>query len=283
MKNKLKNIFLPLISLIFFIACDEGERFTGSPVGNLDIITLDATISSTSTLALTDQKIDFTVTLPRTFSDTVRVEASSISDSGRRTRGYVEILPNQLSGTGEINAAGGGTFNSTFDLFASAIELYTVEAGKHYLIKSNNVEIQTGNTTIQDANGSRLSVKLVWPNLSTSNNLRFNVDKPTLPDANVTSLSGGKTHFINVDNAGPENTTTNSSAEGNYIFNISAIALTTSPIDMPYRLVLVYPDGKVDVFNGVYNGLTVGAPLLPVLQVNKTIVNGNAVFTATKL
>jgi hypothetical protein len=284
MKNKFKIILLFLCSLIFFIACDEGERFTGSPVGNLDIITLDATISSTSTLALTDQKIDFTVTLPRTFADTVRVEASSLSDSGRRTRGYVEIMPNQLTGTGEINAAGGGVFNSTFDLFVSAIELYTVEAGKHYLIKSNNIEIQTGNTTIQDANGARLSVKLVWPNFSTSNNLRFNVDKPEpLVDANVTSLSGGKTHFINIDNNGANNTTTNSSAEGEYVFKITALSLTTSPIDMPYRLVLVHPDGKTEVFNGVYPGLVVGAPLLPVLKVVKTGDKENAVFTATQL
>lgn len=282
--KKITKIFLFLSAIVFMVSCEQNERFTGSPVGNLEIVTIDANVSSTVSSALTDQKVDFTVTLPRTFADTVQVEATSISNSGRRTRAYVEVLPNQLTATGEINAAGGGIFNSTFDLFLSAIELYTVENGKHYLIKSNNLQIETGNTSIQDADGRRLSVKLVWPNFSTANNLRFNIDKPgALADANVNSISGGKTHVINIDNNGPNNSTSNSSAEGDYIFSISAISLTASPIDMPYRLVLVHPDGKVEVFNGVYPGLVVGAPLLPILRVNKTGNLADAVFTPTQL
>jgi hypothetical protein len=278
----MRNIFkIIYVSIVFLsIGCEEGERFSGSPVGTSEIITVDAIVAADVTSALTDQKVNFTVTLPRTFSDTVSVEATSISDSGRRTRAYAQILPNQLSGTGEINAAGGGIFDTTFDLYLTAIELFTVEKGKHYLIKSNNLEINTGNTTIQDVDTRRLSVKLVWPNFATNNNLRFNIDKPTLGDANVTSLSGGKTHFFNVADS-PNNTTTNSAEVGDYTLNITAISLLTTPIDMPYRLVLVYPNGKVEVFNGVYPGLTVGSPLRAVLKINKSVVDGVVKFTPT--
>jgi hypothetical protein len=276
--------FSIFFSTLFLIGCDEEKRFNGSPVGNLEIETLQGTITTPVTLALTDQLIPFTATLPRTFQDTVKVEATSISNSGRRIRAYVEILPNQLSGTGEIFAAGGALFNTTFDLSLTAIELNTVEKGKHYLMTSPVVPIQTGNTTIQDVDTNKLSVKLVWPNVSALNNLRFNIDKPgVLQDANVTSLPGSKTHFINVDNNGPNNNTSNSSAVGDYIFNISALTLITSPIDMPYRLVLVYPDGKEEVFDGVYPGLFVGAPLLPILKVKKETIDGKAVFSSMKL
>lgn len=281
MKKYFVFSFIFVFSLVF-LSCEDNERFSGSPVGNQEIITLDAVVSTPATFALTNQEIDFTVTLPRTFADTVKVEATSISNSGRRTRAYVDVLPNQLTASGKINAAGGGIYNSSFNLFLSAIELFTVEQGKHYLIKSNSVQVNTGSTTIQDADGRRLSIKLVWENLSSSNNLRFNIVRPGASDANVTSLSGGKTHFINVDNSGTASTT-NSYLEGEYVINITALSLTTSPIDMPYRLVLVHPNGKVEVFNGVYSGLVVGAPLLPILKVTKTGNLENAVFTATPL
>jgi hypothetical protein len=281
MKKYFVFSFIFLFSLVFF-SCDENERFSGSPIGNQEIITLEAVVSTPATFALTNQEIDFTVTLPRIFADTVKVEATSISNSGRRTRAYVDVLPNQLTASGKINAAGGGIYNTSFNLFLSAIELFTVEQGKHYLIKSNSVQVDTGSTTIQDADGRRLSIKLVWENLSSSNNLRFNIVRPGASDANVTSLSAGKTHFINVDNSGTASTN-NSYLEGEYVINITALSLTTSPIDMPYRLVLVHPEGKVEVFNGVYSGLVVGAPLLPVLKVTKTGNLENAEFTATPL
>lgn len=281
MKKYFVFSFIFVFSLVF-LSCEDNERFSGSPIGNQEIITLDAVVSTSATFALTNQEIDFTVTLPRTFADTVKVEATSISNSGRRTRAYVDVLPNQLTASGKINAAGGGIYNTSFNLFLSAIELFTVEQGKHYLIKSNSVQVNTGSTTIQDPDGRRLSIKLVWENLSSSNNLRFNIVRPGASDANVTSLSGGKTHYINVDNSGTASTN-NSYLEGEYVINITALSLTTSPIDMPYRLVLVHPNGKVEVFNGVYSGLTVGAPLLPILKVTKTGNLENAVFTAAPL
>ncbi len=282
MKN-FKTIFSLLVAAIFAVSCSTDDKFSGSPEGNLDITTLVGIVSTPSISALTSQKIDFTATLPRTFTDTVTVEATTTAKSGGRTRAYVDILPGQLSATGQISAVGGAIFSTEFDLALTAINLKKVETGKHYLLTSNKIILKTGNSSIPDADPDKLIMRLVWPFPSATNKLKYNIDRPGIvPDANVLTLNSyGKVHYIN--NAGTTNSTNISSAEGDYIINISAEALTTSPIDMPYRMILVQPNGKVDVFEGVYTGLTVGAPLKPILKVNKTIVNGTAVFTATDL
>jgi hypothetical protein len=283
------KILLLTFGTFFISGCEEGERFSGSPVDNLEIITLDATISTTKTFALTNQKIPFTVTLPRTFTDTVKVEATSLSDRGRRTRAYVEILPNQLSATGEITAAGGALFNADFDLFVSAIELYTVESGKHFLIKSNIVNILSGNTTIPDVTVGRLTVKFTWPEIVDTdnvNNLSLVIDRPSpIANANIigfTSGEDGKVHFINDISIGAHSGS-NSYIEGDYLFSVRPVTLESSPKDFPYRIVLVYPNDKVEVFQGVLTGLTLNTLTTPFFQINKSIVNGEVIYTPTQL
>ncbi len=284
MKNFIK-IFSLLFTLSLFVSCNTDEKFSGSPEGNLEIITLKGTVTTHVTSALTSQKVPFTVTLPenKTFADTVTVEVSSTAKSGGRTRTSVDIMPGQSSATGEITAVGGSIFKTTFDLSLTAINLKTVEPGKHYLMTSDKVTIDTGNSSIPDSDSSRLIVRLLWPFPSATNKLKFVLDRPgTIADATVLTLNSyGKVHFLL--NNGTTNSANISTAEGDYIINITAEALTTSPVDLPYRLLLVHPDGKVEVFEGVYNALTTTSPLLPVLKINKTITNGVAVYTATDM
>jgi hypothetical protein len=290
MKKIIYKLLLSSIVSFFLFSCEEGERFSGSPEGNLEIVTLDATISSPTTFALTNQKMPFTVTLPRTFADTVKVEVTSISNRGRRTRAYVEVLPNQLQASEEINAAGGALFNTDFNMFISAIELYSVEKGKHYLIKSNTLVIESGNTTIPDVTTGRLTVKFTWPEIVSTgnvNNLGLVIDRPD-PVSNAiingfTSGESGKLHFINDLSTGT-NSSTNSFNDGTYLFSVRPILLESSPKDFPYRIVLVYPDEKVEVYQGVLTGLTLNTLTQPFFKIEKIRnPDGSVTYTPTKL
>jgi len=291
--KKIKNILLLLPLLGLFASCEEGDVFTGTPLDdpNQQIVTLDAVVSTTTTVALTDQKIPFTVQLPMTFTDTVRVEATTLSDGGRRRRAYLEILPNTSTATGDILAAGGDIYSSKFTLALTAIEFYNGVPGIHYLLKSNVIQINTGSTVVPDNDLSRLQIKLAWPNASsTTNRLRLSIDRPdALTDA-VPNLTGSFiAHTIRIENAvsSGSNTSANTTTipgGGDFILSINAILLVTSPFDMPYRLVINYPNDTVEVFEGVYNGLEVGSPLKPIAKISKIVAeDGSVSFTTTPL
>ena len=288
--KKFINIFAGLMVAFCLSNCNTDDQFTGTPVGNLNIVTLTGNVSptvtennvtTTTTSALSGQKFKFTATIPRTFNDTVTVEATTIAKSGGTTTASVDILPGQTSAVGEIGAVGGAIFETDFDLSLTAINLKQVEKGTHYLLTSNKVTIKTGNSTIPDSDPDKLIMRLLWENPSSANKLRYVINRPSpLTDAVVTTINSyGKVHYINKANG--SNSSNISSAEGDYILNISADALPASPVDEPYRLIIVSPNGKVQVFEGVYNGLFVGAPLKPILKVTKTGTGASALFTAT--
>lgn len=270
----LKNIFLIALAATFAISCqDDDDRYNGSPEGRLNIVTLQGDITTTAQSALTDQEIDWTVDMRgRTFVDTVLVEATAISNSGRRFRSSVILEPGESTASGEINSPGGAIFDTTFKLYLSGIALQTVDPGIHYLIQSDTLYIPTGSSGIPAQDPTRLIVRLVWANASTANSLHLVVDKPD-PQSTVNAANVGgtaKQHAILV-NGTNQNSTALSTILGEYTFGVKAAALTTSPVDMPYRVIVVFPNGDTEVYSGVYNGLDLSSPVLPVLKVVKQV------------
>jgi hypothetical protein len=250
----------------------------------MQIETLTGTITTPAINALTGQEIDFTASLPagKTFNDTVTVEVTTLRTDGGRIREYFDIMPGQTSVTDKIEAVGGLVFSTTFELSITAIELQTTEPGKHYLMTSNKVSINTGSTSIPDVADDRLKVFFTWLNPKNNNKLRLSIDRPTLADVVVTAFNGGREHVIR--NTGTTNSAALSSAIGEYIFSIGGDGpgtLLDQPVDMPYRAILVYPDGKVEVYQGTYNGLTDSSPLLPIFKVTKVDNDGN--YTSSQL
>ncbi|WP_139149662.1 hypothetical protein [Flavobacterium caeni] len=278
-------LLLPVAAMVFVGCQDDDERYNGSPVGKNNLVTLTGQLSTNVTSALTDQKIEFTVTLPRTFSDTVAVQATAISDSGRRIRGSVDVMPGETTATGDIFAPGGSIFDTTFDMYLSGIALQTPDpVGTHYFLTSDVLKIATGNSAIPVQNSERLIIRLVWPDAtSTTNTLAMTVDRPTAADGNAPFQNGGREHRINVGSTGNNTGGALSTEAGDYLFKIKATALLQQPIDMPYRLIIVYPDGEADVFSGVYNGLTTTSPEITIAKINKSYVGNETVFTSENL
>lgn len=277
MKN-LKNIFLIglLVSSLFSCESDD-EKYSGTPVGNQEIIVLTGNITTDATAALTNQKIPFTVELPRAFADTVAVEVSTVNRSGGRSRVSVNVMPNETTAIGEVNCAGGELYNSTVDMYISALNLQTAELGKHYLINSNTIVLDTGNTTVPGSDDTRLQVKFAWPDPDgVANNLRLTVVKPN-NTTTIPSLAAGARQY-NITNVLGAN-----GALGDYYFKIRATALTTSPIDMPYRFILRFPNGSSKLFQGVFEDLTTASSERTVLKVTKSTdpVTNQSVYVVT--
>lgn len=427
--KKFITLFTLLTISLFFLNCTSDEKVEGTVEGNnLEVVTLEGSIASDATFAITDQDVPVVITLPKSFADTVKVEVSSFSDTGRRRRTYIDVMPNQTTINDFATAAGGadGVYSGsscTFQL--TGIALQTVEIGKHYLIKSNVLNIATGDFSAPTENSSKLQIRLNWlypddnnynliykrptttvsgilsgasssgttVNVSSTSELAvgmvvkvasgvgnfnsnsvitainsatsFSVNRPILvalnnasiigygndyndntasssgttvtvnsttglykgmilhvtggtgkfalnavvsnvlssttftvsnnpsvalsnatimasfPDA-ICPLNGGlRSHDITI--SGTSNLAGTSSIIGDYVFKIAPVSLLPSTVNLPYRLVIVKPNGEVEVFNGVYNNITLSSPLLDVLKINKTGDGESAVFTATNL
>ena len=295
--NKISKILFLIAFIAFIFSCSTDEKFSGSPIGNVEIVTLNATVASTTLNALGTQEVDVTITLPdnKTFVDTVSVEVTTLRQNGvGRTRGYIEIMPGQNTATGKVEAVGGEFFTGTFSLFLSAINLQTVEAGRHYLITSNKIDINTGDTSLLATQEDRLRIGVAWPNAISEvvdgvlkkNTMKVSIDRPTLTDIAVFNVSPGfgKLHAIWVE--GTTNSPALSSTEGEYIFSVGGDgpgSLFEEPQDFPYRLVVRFPDAEVKIFEGVYLGFNTASPLVPVLKVKKTVVDGATTFTVERL
>lgn len=280
MKN-FKYLFLLAGLFSILTSCEsDDEKYSGTPVGNQQIVQITGEISTTATVAFTNQRIPFHIKLPQAFADTVRVEVSTFNKSGGRTRVSVEMMPGQTEADDDVPCAGGLLFDSTVDMRITAINLNTVEIGKHYLMTSNNIVLRTGDTPVPALDNTRLSVRLAWPKPASSlNNIRLTVTRPagSTPATHTPTLEsiGTRTYSILSTLGTVPNNNAFSGAEGEYIFRINAQALVTSPVDLPYRFIVRFPDGTTKIFEGVYPAMTTASPPLAVLKATKVVDPGS--------
>ncbi|MFT3793853.1 hypothetical protein [Flavobacterium sp.] len=227
--KKLKNILFLAGLVAFFASCEsDEEKYSGTPIGNqaIEVIHGEISVDPALTAVLTSQEIPFTVDVKRTFADTVTVEVTTMNKSGGRTRTSVDVLPGDTTASEKILASGGAVFDSTMELYISGIALKTVEPGKHYLIDSNKIIFNTGNTATPSDDINRLQVRVAWFNPSTSrNNMRVYVDRPgsyshTLPPG-ATVVSGGPI-------TNPTNTVTLASGSSTASLQVGAIVNVSS-------------------------------------------------------
>jgi hypothetical protein len=287
MKKYTHILLLSLIALTV-VSCSTEDKFSGSPVGNVNIVTLTGTIDTSVENALTDQEVEFTASLPvgKIFNDTVTVEVTALRSDGGRVRGYYDIMPGETSVTDKIAAVGGLVYDTTFELSMTAIKLQTVEPGIHYLLTSNKKVINTGNNSIPEAESDRLKIRFVWENPSATNKFKCWIKKPGVAaDVEGNNFTGSAIeHVIKTVSATSNGNGSLSSKEGEYIFRLAADQQLVSPENKKYRIIVVFPNGDVTVYNGVFENLTQGSlDKKDVLKITKDGSGDNAVFTSKQL
>lgn len=195
-----KIIYVIMFAFIggILVSCEnDDDKFTGSPLGNMDIETISGTISSDAEFALPGQEINFTASVPAEFraivTDTITVQATAYSMGGALRNASVDILPGQTSATEKITVpGGGGTFDLNFDLKLTAIALKAKSAvpGKHYLLTSNTLNIPSGNSGVPSTNDKRLKLSIDWENKTTINKLRVKIERVKLTTLTLRGTQG---------------------------------------------------------------------------------------------
>lgn len=322
MKNTYKFFFVFISSLLLF-SCTKGDIVTGSPVGtNLPFVNLPITVSSTETDVVGGQPVPVLVTLPQTFDVAVSVEVTAALHSdnpsdpgtGKRSRTSVIIPAGQATATMLMIPPGGDAsvlgFNYTLYVYASAIttdpaiDISIRPAGfpgVQYVVTSPIVPLtfRWGTSFLSANNAAVLSINVDWegpygPDNPVNNNLKYIVKRngvliPTIPQtATTTSIVYGKNQgkgktVLNIQNT--DGTGSTSNTDGTYDISLYATKLVSTPMDLPYRFTVRFPDNSAKTFYGVLLGITVGPSTgaIAKLRVVKTTVAGVAQYAITQL
>ena len=183
-KFKMKNLFLQFLILLFVLSsCTKEDKYEGTPISNKqDIETINGTIVSNTMFALPGQFIDFTATLPVEFinivNQDINIEVQTSTLGGSLRRSSVKVLKGQNIVTGKVLVGGGdGTFYMPVKLKLNAVKLTTEITGKHFLLTSDSVTINSGVTSVPVDDDRRLQIKIAWESLQTGNNLTCNISR----------------------------------------------------------------------------------------------------------
>ena len=203
----------------------------------------------------------------------------------------------------QVTAPSSGTYNIPYKKYTAQVFLTAINTapnvvpagfvGKLYTMTSNKLVLDYGDSLngIPAANAGRLGIRFdsEGPYGANANNLDLVFLKNGLAITPASDFGAAsqttRPYFGTRTNTGrEENININSTVADNatYTINIFAKNLILSPVNMPYRFMVRFPDEKVRVYAGVLNGLTVGTPAtaIPVLQIIKTTPPVNGVPTA---
>lgn len=174
-------VIIQLFTLLF--SCTENEKFDGTPEdNNLVFETITGVVSTNATFALPGQTIDFTATIPQDFAtmvnDTIDIEAVTSTIGGSLRKKSVRLLPGQSSVTDKILVGGGGgTFFMPVDLKLNAINIKNSFPGKQFLLKSNVITIESGDTRVPADSDNKLQIKVAWESLTTRNRIECKISR----------------------------------------------------------------------------------------------------------
>ncbi len=269
------NKFTILLFATIFVACSpDDDKFSGSPVDNLNIIELTGSISTAETAVVAGQNFMVTVTIPQTFETDVLVEAMA-SVEGNVTTASILVPAGATSGSGLIAAPAGALaaimpFNNNLSLKINAIVLTEVQLGNHYLLSSPSINIDFGDSLMPDPNISRLTIRFDWegPYGGGENDL----DLYLFGSGGLVAQSETGSRYENV-------VLSNNAADGTYTLSVGAFTVVNPNIDIPYRFMFRFPDNTTKTIVGVFPALNAGDFINDVVTIVKTTnVDGDAEY-----
>ena len=310
----MKNTILKylIVTFIFFaLSCEKGDVFTGSPVdSNLPVEQITGIITTKELNITAGQDYLIDVTIPFKFDTDVSVQAETFVPAlNTRVRRSVVIPAGQLTKELKMTAPGRGNYILPYKLqakvFLTSINTSSSEVpggfkDKIYKITSNSIDLGYGDLRIADVSPNRLGITfdfegpyLTSGNTTTINNLSLSLRRGGVITsvgslgATTAPLYGSMTGSGRVKELNFNNTST--SLDGTYTLNAFANRLISTPRDMPYRVVVAFPNDKIKTYIGIIPNMIVGTAITatPILQIKRETrqVNGITVvdFEVTQL
>ncbi len=270
MKN-FKYYFLSLSVFALLIACEDDEPATageGDPLSK-NVINLESTVATTTTLSGEGDIIPFSVTIPETFESDATVTAEVRLDNGRTTLGSATIPAGATSGTGTIGIPGddGASSGNLYGLPDSAtikiigIQLDTLVPDAFYTISSNEVKFGILDRTLGVAGG--LNILFDWAGAPAADLDMYVYDANTFEQ--FESAATGSRYEVDLfENAGRP--------DGDYFVAIQVYAngSVEPTADIDYLFALTLPDGTVDIYTGTFEDAAADDFYYPVINFTKT-------------
>jgi hypothetical protein len=293
------NVFTLIIFslLIILSSCDKSDVFTGSPVGtNVEFVNLVGVISSPETKVAASQNFPITVTLPQSFAVEVTIQTTAfLANINKKTTKSVVIPAGQTTITYDITAPGGDLtplpFNMNLEVFLTAITTSGVEpsgfSGKQYTLTSNKLNLDYGDTGTQALNINRLGVRFDFPfppgSGLTYNNLNIVVKRNgvviPVPAGSTNTVNGSTAAFARYETVNILNT----ALDAIYTIEVYSVVQIATPINMPYRFTIRYPNDSSKTYAGIIPSMTIGnqASAIKKIEIIKSTVAGKANYVVT--
>lgn len=244
-----KYIFVGLAAL-FITSCEDDDVVVdpGNPL-NRNMINLEATVSTETTLAGESDVISFTVEIPQTFDTDVTVTARARFDNGSTTIGSATIPAGSTSGTGTITLPGDDGAQSGNLLGISefgsltlvGIQLDELESGNTYTITSNEATFGVLDRTLGVAGG--LNLLFDWEGAPATDLDMYVFDANTFEQ--LESAETGDRYEVDLfQNAGRP--------DGDYLVAVAVYENGTdeATTDIDYLFAFTKPTGMVDIYTG---------------------------------
>lgn len=247
--KKIKYL-LSLLIVVIGLGCEDDDVivFNGDPLNKSNIINLEATIATNSTLAGEGDRISFSVTLPQQFDSDVNVSVRARFDNGRTTIGTATVAAGSTTGTGSVILPGSDGFDSNLlfglqdfaKLEVVGIQLENLVEDTTYTISSNVVTVSIIDNTLSVAGG--LNIILDWENPPAVNLNLFVLDESDATLESSTSTSRFESDLF--QNAGRP--------DGTYYVYVVVADNGTADVNanIDYVLALTLPTGFVDIYSG---------------------------------
>lgn len=289
MKNiKLLLLFILSIAITSCSDDDDSRTFVDSEVKT----SLVGTITTNRTMAAPGTTVNFTYTLPQSFSVESTLEVKAVSNvslngSAFETVTFITVPAGQTTGVGSITMPGSSDNLHGFDGLANhstitmtGIALTQPEDGSiadPYVITSEPLVLSAFdlNAPFMTANESTLLLSLDWAGPYASGN---DVDLYVINSANAnieSSETGDRFEGDFFNNPANEN-----HPDGDYRVVIS-IWTSVDDTPIPWRLVLTHPDSTVDVYEGTVD--PADGSTIPVGLTKTTDSSGNVTYTTYTL
>jgi hypothetical protein len=290
MKKYLKQLTFVAITFLFFSCTNDNEKFSGSPADNSTEVTpLVGTLTTDQLTVVSSQNFPVTITIPQSFEFDVTVEVTSrLVNTTKKTVRNIIIPAGQTTVVGNAGApsstSGVLPFNNQLEIYLTAINSVVNEVtnptfgfkGKQYSLTSDKLIIDYGDTSYTNSKSDRLSIVLdnLGPSGTNGNNLNFRVTKDNILVVDRTTTQRFEKYDI-----------LKTAPSGTYVISIWAQSLVTSPVDLPYRFALTFPNEDVRSFGGVLPNLTVGTALTSIskLQIIKSSDSSGVTFLVTAI
>ncbi|MHA7058607.1 hypothetical protein ACWGOQ_0015390 [Aquimarina sp. M1] len=267
--NKLKYISIIAVFGLLFTACEDDDPISagiGDPL-NKEVINLEATIASDVTVTGEGNRVDFTVTLPQSFSSDATVTARAIFDNGNSTTGTAVVEAGSTVGTGFVTLSPDDNVidGDSIDGAADAVEISLIGIlldelipDTTYTISSNALSLGIYPDTLPAAGGL---------------NILFDWDNPGANDLDMDVIDRDFTAIFESSGTGSrfESDLFQTSGRADGIYDIYATIFSASPTEpIDYNVLMTLPNGVLEVVSGTLPAGSPSSTRIPIATFEKS-------------